>query len=122
VVTDSYQPHPQLLGLVELDEAGTVLYARFENDDVRRDLSGLNFFSEVAPFKNVEEFRRRIDEFTSGRDQANSFNFTCDFDDGELPVRVLVARIGERKNGERAKSILIHIRRSLDEHEGNDLE
>lgn len=108
----SYLPYPQLLGLVELDQAGTVLYARLENDDVRRDLSGLNFYSEVAPFRNVEEFRRRIDEFTSGRDQANSFNFTCDFDDGAVPVRVLVSHLRQRKNGERTKSILVHIRQS----------
>jgi len=116
-VSDSYQPHPQLLGLVELDQAGTVLYARLEKDDVRRDLSGLNFFSEVAPFKNVEEFRRRVEEFTSGRDRANSFNFTCDFEDGEVSVRVLIARIRERTSGERAKSILIHIRQNYE----NDL-
>jgi hypothetical protein len=111
-VSSSYQPHPQLLGLIELDQAGTVLYARLEKDDVRRDLSGLNFFSEVAPFSNVEEFRRRIDEFTSGCEQANRFNFTCNFDDGEVRVRVLVARMGQRTGGERAKSILVHIRRS----------
>jgi hypothetical protein len=111
-VSDSYQPHPQLLGLVELDQAGTVLYARLEKDDVRRDLSGLNFFSEVAPFSNVEEFRRRLDEFKSGREQADSFKFTCNFDDGEVLVRVLIARISESTNGERIKSILVHIRQS----------
>jgi hypothetical protein len=104
--------HPQLLGLVELDQAGTVLYARLERDParVRSDISGLNFFSDVALFKNVEEFRRRIEEFRSGQTQVNSFNFTCDFDEGRIPVRVLVARIRERSNGDCTKSILVHIR------------
>lgn len=111
-MSTSFQPHPQLLGLVELDQSGTVLYARLEKDDVRRDLSGLNFFTEVAPFNNVEEFRRRLNEFTSGRDQANSFNFTCNFDDGVVPVRILVSRIRERTNGKCGKSILVHIRLS----------
>lgn len=111
-MSNAYQLHPQLLGLIELDQAGTVLYARLEKDDVRRDLSGLNFFSEVAPFSNVEEFRRRIDEFSSGREQADSFNFTCNFDDGEMLVRVLVSRIRERTNGRCTKSILVHIRLS----------
>jgi hypothetical protein len=111
-VINPYQPHPQLLGLVELDQAGTVLYARLEKDDVRRDLSGLNFFSEVAPFKNVAEFRQRLDDFTNGRDQANKFNFTCDFEDGEVSVRVLIARVSERTNGKRAESILVHIRQN----------
>lgn len=109
--------HPQLLGLIELDRTGTVLYARFEKEDVRRDLSGLNFFSEVAPFRNVEAFRRRLDEFVNGPDQANIFNFICDFTDGQVPVRVLIARISERTNGDLTESILIHIRHS---HEFTD--
>ncbi len=103
---------PQLLGLIEIDEAGTVLYARLEKDEQRRDLSGLNFFSQLLSFRNVEEFRRRLNEFASGADQANSFNFTCDFDDGPVPVRVLIARIREKANGERIKSFLVHIRES----------
>jgi hypothetical protein len=120
VLSNAYQPHPQLLGLIELDQAGMVLYARLEKDDVRRDLSGLNFFSEVAPFSNVEEFRRRINVFTSGREQADSFNFTCNFGDGEVLVRVLVARVRERTNGKRTKSILVHIRRSHENDAGRE--
>ncbi|HEY0545530.1 MAG TPA: hypothetical protein VGC91_09160 [Pyrinomonadaceae bacterium] len=104
--------HPQLLGLLELDPAGTVLYARLERDPERRDMSGMNFFSEVAPFKNIEEFRRRLEEFSKGKEQANSFNFTCDFEDDAVPVKVLVARIRERSNGEHTKSILVHIRQA----------
>lgn len=115
-MSEPYQPHPQLLGLVELDAAGTVLYARLEKDDVRRDLRGLNFFSEVAPFKNVADFRQRIDDFANGREQANSFNFTCDFEDGEIPVRVLVTRIRERTKETHAHSILVHIRQSFENH------
>ncbi|MGI9166989.1 MAG: hypothetical protein ACR2G5_11510 [Pyrinomonadaceae bacterium] len=103
---------PQLLGLIEIDEAGTVLYARLEKDEQRRDLSGLNLFSQLLSFRNVEEFRRRLNEFASGADPANSFNFTCDFDDGPVPVRVLIARIREKANGERTKSFLVHIRES----------
>jgi hypothetical protein len=102
--------HPQLLGLVELDRAGNVLYAKLERDQKRRDLNGLNFFSDVAPFNNVEEFRRRLDSFANGHELAQSFNFTCDFDDGSVPVKVLVARISERDNRGQVKSILVHIR------------
>ncbi|CAN5776439.1 hypothetical protein BH18ACI4_BH18ACI4_16390 [soil metagenome] len=104
--------HPQLFGLLEIDEAGTVLYARLENNNERCDISGLNLFSQVLSFTNVEEFRRRLDEFILGGDQANNFTFTCDFDYSSVPVRVLVARIRERTNGERTKSLLVHIRKS----------
>jgi hypothetical protein len=109
-VSNPNPTHPQLLGMVELDRAGNVLYANLERDQERRDLDGLNFFSEVAPFRNVEEFRRRLESFVNGREQAQSFSFTCDFDDGSVPVKVLVARISERANKEQVKSILIHIR------------
>jgi hypothetical protein len=89
-----------------------VLYAKLERDERRRDLKGLNFFSDVAPFKNVEEFRRRLESFANGREQAKRFNFTCDFDDGSVPVKVLVARISEPGNKEQVKSILVHIRQA----------
>jgi hypothetical protein len=111
-VNNPHSTHPQLLGLVELDPAGTVLYARLERDGEGRDLGGLNFFSEVAPFKNVEEFRRRIEGFASGKEPANSFNFICEFGDGLVPVRVLLARIRDRADGWRTKSILVHIRQA----------
>ena len=106
--------HSQLLGLVELDQAGTVLYARLEKEPAQAhpDINGLNYFFDVIPFKNVKEFRRHIEDFRSGQSQANSFNFTCEFDDGHIPIRVLVARIRERSNGDRADSILVHIRQA----------
>ena len=106
--------HPQLLGLVELDQAGTVLYARLEKEpaQARPDINGLNYFFDVIPFKNVEEFRRHLEVFRSGQSQVYSFNFTCEFDDGQIPIRVLVARIRERSNGDCTKSILIQIRRA----------
>lgn len=111
-VNNPNSTHPQLPGLVELDQEGTILYARLERDDARRDLGGLNFFSEVAPCKNVGEFRRRLKDFANGREQANGFNFSCDFEDGSVPVRVLLDRIRERSNGDRADSILVHIRQA----------
>ena len=102
--------HPQLLGLVELDRAGTVLYSKREDNIASSDINGRNYFSEVAPFKNIEAFRQLISAFISGRDQANSVNFTCDCDGMTVPVRVLFARIREQSNGERTESVLVHIR------------
>ncbi|HEX8097648.1 MAG TPA: hypothetical protein VF507_06410 [Pyrinomonadaceae bacterium] len=103
-------------GLLELDAAGTVLYSRVEKngdgDDPPPDFSGSNFFTEVAPFENIEEFRRRLDGFKRGEVPAQSFTFTCQFVDGPVPVRVLLARIRERSKGGHTKSILVHIRRA----------
>ncbi|MDQ3754133.1 MAG: hypothetical protein M3371_05310 [Acidobacteriota bacterium] len=109
-MNDTNAPH-LLLGLIELDKAGTVLYSRLDKNGARPDINGQNFFSEVAPFNNVEDFRQLIDTFTQGPTQAHCLSFICEFNDCRVPVRVLLARICERSLPERpTKSILIHIR------------
>lgn len=105
----------KLFGLLELDAAGTVLYSRLEGDDESNapaaSVAGHNFYSEVAPFLNVEEFHRRLDIFNRSSDQARSFVFNCDYADGAVPVKVLLARISGRSNDERTKSLLVHIKK-----------
>jgi hypothetical protein len=105
----------KLFGLFELDPLGTVLYSRIEPDGVSHEtapnVAGHNFYKEVAPFDNMEEFRRRISDFAHSDGQADSFRFTCQCDGGSLPVKVLLARICERSSGKRTKSILVHIRK-----------
>jgi hypothetical protein len=105
-------------GLVELDAAGTVLYYRVEGDGGRAglgpalDLTGLNFYTEVAPFRNVGDFRRMLDSFGSSKQPASSLDFVCDYEDGPLAVRVLLARIRERASADATKSILVHVRKA----------
>lgn len=107
----------QFYGLLELDAAGTVLYSRMETDAEEElgrppDLTGRNFYTEVAPFRNVGEFRSQLDSFSRGTQPAHSIHFTCDYDDGPVSVRVLMARIRERSQYDATKSILVHIRKA----------
>lgn len=108
----------KLFGLLELDAAGTVLYSRLEGDGTGNldcsvaDVAGRNFFSEVVSFLNIEEFQQRLETFNSGCEQANSFEFNCDYEDGAVAVRVLLARIRERANDYRTKSLLVHIKKA----------
>jgi hypothetical protein len=107
----------QFYGLVELDAAGTVLYTRFEPDGATtnrgpHDYTGLNFFTQVAPFRNVAEFRGLLDNFSRGSQPAHSIDFTCDYEDGPMLVKVLFARIRDRSNADVTKSVLVHIRRA----------
>jgi len=111
-------PGAKFYGLVELDPDGTVLYSRFEGD-VRRllsgpapDVTGRNFYTEVAPFRNVGEFRRLLDDFSNGSQAASSADFVCDYDDGPQAVRILLARIRERTKLDVTKSILVHFRKA----------
>ncbi|HEU4594248.1 MAG TPA: hypothetical protein VFS10_03685 [Pyrinomonadaceae bacterium] len=106
----------ELLGLFELDEAGTVLYSRTEPDGepggTGPDMSGRNFYDEVVPFENVAEFRRLVTEFTRGASPADSFKFDCRYEGCVHPVKVLLARICEHMNHDRTKSVLVHIRKA----------
>jgi hypothetical protein len=106
----------KLYGLIEIDQAGTVLYTRFEGEAAAAfaasGAAGRNFYTEVAPFRNVGEFRQQLDAFRKGAQPAHTLDFTCDYEDGPLPVRVLLARIRERSEQDVTKSILVHIRRA----------
>jgi methyl-accepting chemotaxis protein len=106
----------KFFGLVELDAAGKVLYSRVEREGAvagspSPDMTGRNFYTEVAPFKNVGEFQHRLDSFSRSSQQADSIHFTCDYEDGPLAVKILLARIRERSEREVTKSILVHIRK-----------
>jgi hypothetical protein len=103
------------LGLVELDHAGTVLYSR-PDGDAGRELSaaicGSNYYTDVAPFENVGEFRERLSRFAASDEPAESFIFDCRCHGGEIvPVRVLLARMRQRADGSRVESVLVHIRK-----------
>ncbi|MCA1622140.1 MAG: response regulator [Acidobacteria bacterium] len=106
----------KLYGLIEIDQAGTVLYTRFEGEAAAAfaalGATGRNFYTELAPFRNVGEFRQQLDAFRKGAQPAHTIDFTCDYADGPLPVRVLLARIRERSEQDVTNSILVHIRRA----------
>src|SRR5215210_8665715 len=103
----------KFFGLVELGADGTVLYSRIERDGDGHhhaaNVTGRNFFSEVAPFQNIEEFRKCLDSFSRSSQQANSIPFTCQYEDGPVRVKVLLARVRERSARDVTKSILVHI-------------
>ena len=105
----------ELLGLFELDPAGTVLYYRIDPDGepggTSADMTGQNFYDEVARFENVDEFRRSVTDFTSGGKAADSFDFDCHYEGSAHRVKVLLARIRESVNPNNTKSVLVHLRR-----------
>ena len=102
--------------LVELGADGTVLYSRIERAGGLHyptpGITGRNFFSEVAPFQNVAEFQTCLASFTRSSQQANSILFTCQYEDGPLRVKILMARVRERTADDVTKSVLVHIRKA----------
>jgi photoactive yellow protein len=102
-------------GLFELDSAGTVMYSKIESNDYsapgRKKFLGLNFFEEVAPFKNVEEFRRRFRYFVQSSGSSEKFNFVCQFDEQPLEVKVMLTQIFESQFDAKSKLIIVDIRK-----------
>jgi hypothetical protein len=107
----------KFFGLIELGADGTVLYSRIESDggghSSAAEVTGRNFFSEVASFLNVGEFRECLDCFRRGSQQAASIPFICQYEDGPVKVKVLLARMQERSAHDVSKSLLVHIRKAL---------
>jgi hypothetical protein len=101
------------LGIFELDDSGKVIHSNFEGSNgwlgFEHDLKGRDFFDEVLGLTNVEELRRRLDNFKADRLPAYSFDFICQFQRQSIPIRVLLAKRNELTNEPR--SILVHLRR-----------
>ncbi|HET9787593.1 MAG TPA: hypothetical protein VFP47_10690 [Pyrinomonadaceae bacterium] len=103
----------KLFGLLELDPCGTVIFSKLEGDEKSAgavDVVGRNFFSDVATFLNVAEFRQRFENFDSNPQPSSSFIFNCDYEDGAVPVRVLLARL--REDTKYPASVLLYIKKT----------
>ena len=103
----------KLFGLLELDQGGTVIFSKLEGEEKfpgAVDVVGRNFFSEVATFLNVAEFRERFETFDNDHQPSNSFSFNCDYGDGAVPVRVLLARL--REDAKYPGSVLVYIKKA----------
>lgn len=108
----------RLFGMFELDSTNTVLYSRVEADGrgdfvTTTDINGHDLFNDNSPILNAGELRQRVNHFRASGAMVDSFDFTCQYDDGPVPVRVLLARVRERFDYDSTKSILIHLRRRL---------
>lgn len=104
-------------GLLELDEAGTVIYYRSEDRGLFKrpesELVGRNFFTDIEAVAQAREFQERIKEFRRSRLPAHSFTFAFTLKNRPLPVRVLLARVHERPNAggvASVESLYVHIR------------
>jgi len=108
-------------GLMELDEAGTVIYYKSENKGLfvkpEGEIVGSNFFTDIAAVAGAKEFQHHIKEFRRSHAPAQSFTYTFELKHRRLPVRVLLARIHERSTeggAQPVESVFVHIRPQVD--------
>jgi len=104
----------KLFGLLELDLQGRVIFSKLDGEEklaTAADLVGRNFFSEVATFLNVAEFQQHFETFDNNpHSGSSSFMFNCDYEDGAVPVKVLLARL--REDTKYAGSVLVYIKKA----------
>jgi photoactive yellow protein len=85
-------------GALELDERGTVLAFNREEENFsgysRGDVIGRNFFTDVAPCADVQDFHGRFDEFLRGEmNLFERFYFTYHFPDKDVRVLITFLRV-----------------------------
>ena len=101
--------------IFELSADGTVLYFRNSasaNDfsvDLKPSPVGRNFF-EMEFFGNTAELWRRYNSFLKSHDSVENFKFMLNVDNQPVPTKVMLMRVIERSNNERAQSIIVDIR------------
>lgn len=103
-----------LCGIYEMDTAGTVLYHRSPNgsqtDAAAANLTGRNFFDELANVQNFGEFQRHFKYFISDSHPTNEFKISFRFRENVLESRVKLVRVSERENNRSSSVIIVDIR------------
>lgn len=113
MINTSQNIQQKVFVIFELNADGTVLYFRNTENDFTGDLQpnpvGRNFF-EMTLFENTEDLRRRFNNFIKGHDTVENFKTTLAVANNMLPARVMLMRVFERSNNERAQSVIVDIR------------
>jgi photoactive yellow protein len=106
----TYEEMP--LGLFEVNSDGTVVYYNREGAGAGvPDMTGRNFFRDVAPVARSEEFQKLIRGFERGAARSQSFYYRFESGGATLPVRVMLSRVRERLHDSESHSVLILIRK-----------
>jgi photoactive yellow protein len=86
-------------GVIQLNKRGEIVSFNSAEQRLSRrteDVTGKNFFSEIAPCADVKEFRGRFDAFLNGNNLSELFNFTYHFRDYTVEVQITFLRVNEQ--------------------------
>lgn len=104
------------INFFEIDDAGTILYCRIDNQKQLRDerhiSAGRNFFDETLIFENTEELRQKFKSFVKGQVPTQNFEFTFRVKNENTLARVKFLRIVERIDSRSVNSTFVDIRKS----------
>lgn len=99
-------------GLIELDTVGTVI--RYSPASEKRspempNIVGQNFFNEVAPFAEVKELKGRFLSFMAFGDAIERFTVKVPFEQQNVKIQILLARITEQTERGRERLALVRL-------------
>ena len=101
-------------GLLELDATGTVIRyspaAERLNCPAVCDILGRNFFSEIAPMAEVNQFRARFQVFMVAGQTIDRFTTKYTTGQQRVCVQILLAHITEKSAAGRRQLALVRIR------------
>ncbi|MDT5061474.1 MAG: hypothetical protein QOH63_1933 [Acidobacteriota bacterium] len=87
-------------GLIELDKTGTIV--AFNESEERLSLRskdeviGKNFFADVAPCADVQDYKGRFDEFLRGSKLSEQFDYIYYFGARAVKVQLTFLRVNQR--------------------------
>jgi photoactive yellow protein len=100
-------------GMLELDASGTVIRyspaSEAHSEVAAKDVIGLNFFKEVAPVEQVSDFQSRFKVFMANGESIQRFTSIFSFEEGQVKVQILLARITEKSEKGRERLALVRI-------------
>lgn len=111
-MTEIAFPDLKLLGLFEIDESGTILFAKSEAEErstMADEVMGKNLF-ELAPPQTVHDLHENIRRFINSNLQADSFYVGTEKREGDHRVKVLLGRVRHRMQGDSYTSVLVQMR------------
>lgn len=108
---------PELYGVFEISDDGTILYSRQKSAGADKfssekapQMIGRNFYDEIALFENAEEFRQCVNRFIKSEFSSKNFIFECRINGHNFPVKIMLVRVTDRMSDERAKLTIVDIR------------
>lgn len=87
-------------GIIELNEDGTVVAFNTAEERLSRkskaEVIGRNFFSDVAPCADVQDYHGRFKKFLRGTTLSEKFNYTYYFDSSTLDVEITFLKVNRQ--------------------------
>jgi photoactive yellow protein len=114
VERNNQQPATIPFGLLELDAEGNVVHyspARWPKPCgyARNHIIGRNLFDDLLPVSPIKDFKNRFLRFMSFGDSVQRFTIKFPFEQQDVRVQIMLARITERTERGRERLALVRL-------------